>query len=271
MTETILKCEFQECSWKSEKAEIGICLRLLEIHISAKHAPVKNPPVSASHANAKPEKAKRPEMAAEVSDEDWAYFLSRWDEYKRATALTGDDVVIQLMECCSEELRRDHHRTFPKVEGDTATESSRLLQLKQLAVRKKNRAVNRVKLGTMKQDKGEPVRKFCGRVRSLATVSEYTVQCTACQVPVPYTEAVIMDQVITGLADTEIQKDVLSHPDQATMNLEKLLQFVEGKESGQASQGMLSGGSVNLVTKPMKCRFCGSNHSSVQILCKSGQ
>ena len=44
-----------------------------------------------------------------------------------------------------------------------------------------------------------------------------------------------MDTVIAGLADVEIQRDVLSHPEAASMDLEKLLKFVEGKESGQAS------------------------------------
>ena len=74
------------------------------------------------------------------------------------------------------------------------------------------------------------MRKFTG---SEATVSGYTVKCGKCQAPVPYTDAVIMDKGIARLADAEIQKYVLSHPDAATMDLDKLLQFVEGKESGQ--------------------------------------
>ena len=118
----------------------------------------------------------------------------------------------------------------------------------------------------MKQDKGEPVRRFTGRVRSLATVSGYAVTCGKCQAPVTYTDAVIMDQVIAGLADAEIQKDVLSHPDAATMDLDKLLQFVEGKESGQASQGLLSGSIVGAV-KQMKCKFCGSYHDKGRKFC----
>ena len=101
---------------------------------------------------------------------------------------------MQLMECCCEQLRRDHLRTYPKTESGTpVTEETRLSELKQLAVRQKNRLVNRVKLGTLKQDKGEPVRKFAGRIRSLATVSEYSLTCSTCKVLVPYTDPVIMD------------------------------------------------------------------------------
>ena len=73
----VLECEFDDCSWVSKKSQIEICLRLLEIHVSAKHAPPKIvPKPKPSSSSVKPEKAKRPELSAEVSDEDWAYFLS---------------------------------------------------------------------------------------------------------------------------------------------------------------------------------------------------
>ena len=49
-----------------------------------------------------------------------------------------------------------------------------------------------------------------------------------------------MDQVIKGLYYSEIQKDVLSQLDADTLTLDKLITFVEGKESGQASQGPVS-------------------------------
>ena len=190
--------------WVSKEAEVEICLRLLEIHVRAKHPITTQTRPKSNQATVKPEKAKRPEIASEMSDEDWAYFISRWDDYKKATALQGDEVIMQLMECCCEQLRRDHHRTYPKTGVGTVAEESRLAELKQLAVRQKNRMVNRVKLGTLRQDKGEPVRKFAGRVRSLATVSEYKVSCKTCQVSIPYTEPVIMDQVIAGLADLQL-------------------------------------------------------------------
>ena len=147
-------------------------------------------------------------------------------------------------------------------------------KLKQLAVRKKNKAVNRVKLGTLKQDKGDPIRKFTGRIRSLVTVSEYAVNCKTCKTDIPYTEAVIMDKVIKGFSNTEIQRDVLSHIDANNMTLETLLTFVEGKESGQASQGLLSndaaaGNAVNPVNS--SCGFCGENHRRWIKFCKAAK
>ena len=94
---------------------------------------------------------------------------------------------------------------------------------------KKNKAVNRVKVGTLRQNKGKPVRKFFGRVRSLAAESEYAVKCKGCNKDVNNSEEVIMDQVIRGLSNSEIQKDVLSQLDADNLTLEKLLTFVEGK------------------------------------------
>ena len=148
---------------------------------------------------------------------------------------------------------------------------------------KRNKAVNRVKLSTLKQDKGEPVRKFAGRVRSLAAVNGYSIKCTnaECGRDVSYTEAVIMDQLIAGLADTEIQKDVLSHTGADTWDLEKLLKYVEGKESGLASQGLMSGsggGGVSVVNPSQhrgqgqgqpKCRNCGEKHPRGPGKCKA--
>ena len=266
MTEQ-LECEYDTCIWKSAKGELKDVVKLYEIHLKVKHSSVQNA--------SKPEKAKRPELAAEMSDEDWVYFTSRWADYKKATGISGDDVITQLMECCCESIRRDHHRTFSRADGDegsAVTEVVRLQELKQLAVRKKNKAVNRVKLGTLRQDKGEPVRKFTGRVRSLAAVSEYLVNCKSCKKDVSYSEEVIMDQVIRGLSNPEIQKDVLSHMDADTLTLEKLLTFVEGKESGQASQGLLSSavGIGNAVIPDKNCGFCGESHKLGRKFCKAG-
>ena len=157
MAPTPKTCEYSECDWKCEAESLETYLGLYKIHVEAKH--------KTAQVSTKVEKAKRPELASEVSDEDWAYFKSRWLEYKKATNLTSaEDILVQLMECCCEQLRRDHHRMFLSSAGNggEATEETRLKELKQIAVRKRNKAVNRVKLTSIKQDRGEPVRKFAG-------------------------------------------------------------------------------------------------------------
>ena len=261
------RCEFQDCTWSYDDSDIKTYLELLGRHCDAKHAK----PVDNSERNTKAEKAKRPELAAEVSDEDWNYFLSRWERYKKATKITGEEIITQLLECCCDQLRRDHHRTFLSGENDEEglTEVKLKEQLKQIAVQKRNLLVNRFKVFKLKQDRGEPVRKFAGRVRSLASVSGYSVKSGGTDVS--YTEAVIRDQVVFGLADMEIQRDVLAHED-AGDTLEKLLTFVEGKESGQTSQGLMSGvpGNIAGVGPTLsKCRYCGESHPRGKANCKA--
>ena len=221
-------CEFKGCEKKFTFTNVSDYVELMKAHNAAKHNG------GGANSSTKPEKAKRPELSGEVSDEDWAYFCARFEQYKDACKLTKtEDIVTQLLECASDQIRRDHHRTYSG--AGTRDEKTILEQLKTIAVKKQNIAVNRMKLGSMKQGHGEPVRKFAGRVRSLATVCEYTVKCTRedCNL-ITYAEEAIVDQVIRGLANTEIQKDVLGSE---KTNLEKLLIFVEGKESGHECGG----------------------------------
>ena len=234
MPATTHTCEFEGCNWKLETENLEHYISLLKIHVEAMH--------KQQRVSAKAEKAKRPELASEVSEEDWSYFTSRWEYYKKACGLTAEDTVTQLLECCNEGLRRDHHRTFSGA-NEVNDENAVLAQLKQIAVSKRNITVNRVKLGTLNQDRGETVRKFAGRVKSLASVSSYTVKCskTGCNTDIVYQEPVIIDQVIRGLCDNEIQKDVLTRD---RMDLENLLKYVEGKESALTSQGLIPGDAV---------------------------
>ena len=92
----------------------------------------------------------------------------------------------------------------------------------------------------MKQEKGEPVRKYVGRVRNLALVSEYMVAC-GCGKTVSYAEQVIKDQVIAGLQDPDIKVDVLSHDKVNVWTLPDLVNFVESKETGKLSMAILGG------------------------------
>ena len=143
MAPSKLNCEYAACSWVSPEGELYTVVKLMEMHFAANHKVEK----VAKSPSVKAEKAKRPEIAAEMTDEDWAYFLNRWSAYKKATSLQGEEINLQLMECCCEQLRKDHYRNYPST-SITTSESILLAQIKQIAVRAKNRAVNRFKLNT---------------------------------------------------------------------------------------------------------------------------
>ena len=124
---TELKCEVDGCNWTSPSGSLDTVVKLLDIHVNSKHF------LGQKCTQSKPEKAKRPEIGAELSDEDWIYFVSRWNAYKKATNLSGADITLQLLECCCEELRRNHHRNYPAEQQ--VSEESLLAQIKKIAVR----------------------------------------------------------------------------------------------------------------------------------------
>ena len=68
-----------------------------------------------------------------------------------------------------ESVREDHHNRIDGIKVET--EEELLLQVKSVAVKKANRAVDRDGLAKMKQEKGEPVRKYVSRVRNLPLFS----------------------------------------------------------------------------------------------------
>ena len=70
------------------------------------HATTHGSPHSATPI-ARAEKVKRPSVSSAGTTEDWQYFKSRWSDYVKATKLDGTNKVIQLLECCDEQLCKD--------------------------------------------------------------------------------------------------------------------------------------------------------------------
>ncbi len=70
--------------------------------------------------------------------------------------LKAADRVLQLLECCDEQLRRD----LTRVAGGTLADKSEEDVLAALAVREENTMVARVTLQNMRQDRDKPIRAF---------------------------------------------------------------------------------------------------------------
>ncbi|CAC5407194.1 unnamed protein product [Mytilus coruscus] len=98
---------------------------------------------------------KSPTVASAGSSEDWTYFVSRWKDYIQETKVSGTDLVIQLLECCDETLRRFITRS---AEGLLVGESEQKV-LRTLAVREEKTMVARVSLYGMTQDRDETALK----------------------------------------------------------------------------------------------------------------
>ena len=105
-------------------------------------------------------------------------------------------------------------------------------------MREEKAMVARVALHNMKQDHDEPIRAYGARLRGQAGVCKYTLSCPGCNHDVHSMEAILRDVLCRGLADNEIQMDLLGESNQ-DMTLEQVLGFVEAKETGKRSAARL--------------------------------
>ena len=222
------------CSYVTDsEATIGEAIVLLQMHEKAKHEQQ-----TVSNSSVKADKVRRPTITGGGSSEDWQYFVTRWEEYAAATKLSESDKVLQLLECCDEQLRRD----LTRAAGGTLSskpEDEVMEAIRKLAVREENTMVGRFTLHQMSQDTDEPVRNFGARIKGQANVCNYSTECPNCEHNIDYTDEILRDVLVRGLADTEIQLQLLGDKNQ-DMKLEEMFKFVESKESGKRSVDKLT-------------------------------
>ena len=229
-----LQCPVPDCTYKTEDlTDASLLTALLNLHATAH---VK--PAAAAEAAPAPPKAiirelKRPTISHAANSEDWAYFIICWEEYRVGSRLDGQDVVLQLLECCTEDLRRDLVHT----EGRSLSKRSEnevLEAIKSLAVRKENVIASRAALRTLRQSKDEPIRSFAARIKSKARTRKYVATCPSCSEAVNYSEAILQDVLIQGIVDKDIQQSILCDPNQDKL-LEDILAEIEAKEAAKTA------------------------------------
>ena len=110
--------------------------------------------------------------------------------------------------------------------------------IRKLAVWEESTVVAQVQLHNIHQDRNEMIRSFCAHLRSQAGICKFTTQCPSCDTDINYTEHILCNVLTHGLANSEIQLDLLGDRNQG-MTSEDLLQFVEAKESDKWSAGRL--------------------------------
>lgn len=258
-----VNCPIPDCEYVAEAATGDVIAALLNIH-AQQHT---------SSRPAKAEQLRRPCIAASGTSEEWTYFTTRWKEYRDGTKLKGADVVSQLLECCSEQLRKDLTRAAG---GSllTKTEKVVLKAIETLAVRRENVMVARVTLHNMTQDRDEPVRSFAARIKGQAATCQYVTNCPSegCTAEVDFTDAILRDILARGIVDQEIQLDLLGNENQ-DMTLDEMLAFIEAKESAKRSASKLldvqGAGAVSSTYSRQKrqetqqqqgsCSYCGGH------------
>ena len=152
-------CPFPGCDHVSRNDDAAIVVVKIHGLTHSIHA--------AATPGGKMEKLKRPTISLAGMPETWAYFETRWGEYRDGTHLRGDDIVVQLLECCDDELRRDLTRSN-RGSMVGCTEVNVLAAIKALAVRSENIMVARYALHDMRQGREEQIRSYYARIKGEA-------------------------------------------------------------------------------------------------------
>lgn len=160
-------------------------------------------------------------------------------DIKRSTHLEGQTAVDQLWACASDELTRS---VYDSGVSDNCTEADLLQSMRKLTVRVQNTLVNVVTFLGMSQDSEETAGSFAARLRGQGAICDFSIKCTSttCQKENSYMDNMISHQLVRGLADTEIQEQVLSHAATTTgLNLASIMKFIEAKETGKRSTAQI--------------------------------
>ena len=152
----VVRCPIEGCEYETPDVEPVVAAALITTHATSHQASSQPPQV------ARVEKVKRPNVSSAGTTEDWQYFKSRWGDYVKATKLEGTDRVIQLLECCDDQLRKD---LTTNAGGSLTgmTEEQVLQAIKTLAIREENTMVARVALHNMRQDRDRGGSRIDGR------------------------------------------------------------------------------------------------------------
>ena len=102
-------------------------------------------------------------------------------------------------------------------------------------VKTRNKLVMQLQLKKMTQGAEEPVQSFLGRMKPIARNCGFQTTCASqtCNKPVDYTDAIVLMQMIAGLADDDIQRKIFGQLDKTLKEAEK---FIIAEESGKWSQ-----------------------------------
>ena len=112
MAPLMLECPYAECKlgvggakYKTPEMEIEFTMRMLELHVQQNHG--QGQVVAAANTVNKNmrERQNKPTADMEMTEARWRDFENQWVRYKRASGVSGQEVVDDLVLCLSDALR----------------------------------------------------------------------------------------------------------------------------------------------------------------------
>ena len=157
---------------------------------------------------------ERPKVKPSITSEEWHAYFRRWSTYRTGSDIGDDIASSQLLECATEDLKDIVLRAHPTFTTKPIDEAVNLLQ--SLAVVPTALGVLRSELSAMYQGADESFRTFAAKVQGKAETCEFVTafsgRCTNADCNAQYTgqtyytDEVIRDVLLNGIADTDIVK-----------------------------------------------------------------
>lgn len=224
-----LTCQAPGCEATIVGASEAIALALFNSHMlhhSTNHLANAN---LEANSKQKAPKMDRPRIGSDVSEEEWNNFSRRWNLFRRCTDMQPAEITAQLFLCCEEDLGDQLLKEDPTAAD--GTHETLFNAIKRLAVIPVAVSVRRADLLQMRQAHGENIRSFYSKIKGKAATCNYSIKCH-CNPPstVDFTDIIIRDVVVAGLADVDIRKEVLGWTELDNAPITDAIAFIESKE-----------------------------------------
>ena len=218
----VIECPLQSCTYKTPDVDASVAASLLIIH--------NNVHINANSSKLKPPKMDRPRIGRDCSEEGWNIFRQKWTIFKDSMELTEVEKSRQLYQCCEEDLGDAILRGHEDIVN--LNEQELLKMIKQLAVVPVSVVVRRTDFLSTKQDLTENTRSFAARLKGKASTCSYTCKCPkdGCNQIIDFTDIILKDVMVTGLADEDIRKEVLGWGSLDEKNVNETIGYIESKE-----------------------------------------
>lgn len=260
-------CSVEGCQYQTPEGipNWDILTQQLEIHQKSVH-PAPPAPVGGGGggggggtSSSKTTKKHRPSISNQMSEETWRFFLDEWARYKRQTGIAGQELLDELWNCMTDELRQ-----LAFAEGgntNLTTEDQMTDKIKRLAVITLHTSVHVVNLHELRQQSDQNVHTFAAQVRGIATNCGLQKKCGNCQEVVNYTEETAYHVVMAGLCDQGMKEKALTQAMMETItDLNSLVKWCTAEESGRLGNpaNNLAGIRQSAYKKSLKIRPCNN-------------
>ena len=94
-------------------------------------------------------------------------------------------------------------------------------------------------MGKAFQQPGMGINNYLATRKDLATQCEYTVSCNSCNAATDYSEEVISDQLVRGIADEDILADLIGE-EKTDRTLLEMVEFIARKEQAKLERDQIS-------------------------------